>query len=61
MHSNIKVSLTFLCVLSISFAGLAQPVKVKQAKLTRFDLQSSALIKAPGEELSSVHYKSDVY
>ena len=61
MNSGIKLSVTLLLACLISASGLSQTVQVKQAKLTRFDLQSSALIKASGEELSSVHYKSDVY
>jgi hypothetical protein len=61
MNSGIKVSLTFIFIWLVSSAGLSQPLQVKQARLTHFDLQSSALIKASGEELSSVQYKSDVY
>jgi hypothetical protein len=34
---------------------------IKQLKLTDFDLQSSALITASGEELSTSQYKSKVY
>ena len=50
-----------------SLNGLAQPVestgrlRVKQQKLTRFSLQSSALIKDGGEVLSSVHYLTRDY
>ena len=39
----------------------AQPGTVKQVKLTNFDLQSSALISAKGNELSSVKYQSPVF
>ncbi len=41
--------------------GSAQTAKISQVKLTDFDLQSSALIKSSGEEISSPQYKSDVY
>jgi hypothetical protein len=53
-------ALVLICSL-IPAGLLAQPGKVKQVKISRFDLQSSALIKASGEELSSTQYKSDVY
>jgi beta-galactosidase/beta-glucuronidase len=39
----------------------AQTRTVKQVKLTNFDLQSSALVSAPGDELSTVQYHSPVY
>jgi len=50
-------------IISLVFAvsACSQPSTVKQVKLTSFDLQSSSLIKATGEELSSIDYKSDVY
>ncbi|WP_428330631.1 glycoside hydrolase family 2 protein [Mucilaginibacter sp.] len=44
-----------------SFGLFAQSAGVKQVKLTDFDLQSSALINATGNELSSVQYHSPVY
>ncbi len=39
----------------------AQAGAVKQVKLTNFDLQSSAIIGATGNELSSIQYHSSVY
>src|SRR5271156_3750619 len=39
----------------------AQTGRVKQVKLTNFDLQSSALINADGAQLSAVQYRSPVY
>ena len=45
----------------IQSQGFSQPGAVKQIRLIDFDLQSSALIKAKGEEISSTQYKSDVY
>ena len=41
--------------------GYSQQGKVKQVKLTDFELQSSALITAQGEEISNPEYKSGVY
>ncbi len=45
----------------VSGQSFAQLGTIKQIKLTKFDLQSSALIKADGAELSTVKYKSSVY
>jgi len=43
-------------------AGLfSQSVTVKQVKLTRFELQSSAVIPESGEQLSVPGYRSNVY
>jgi hypothetical protein len=39
----------------------SQPGSVKQVRLRAFDLQSSSLIKASGEELSTTQYKPDVF
>jgi hypothetical protein len=39
----------------------AQKGIIKQEKLTRFELQSSALISSSGEEISTLDYKSKVY
>jgi hypothetical protein len=39
----------------------SQSGSVKQVKLSKFDLQSSALIKTSGEELSTTQYKSNIY
>jgi hypothetical protein len=47
--------------LLLPLQGNSQPGNVRQVRLTNFDLQSSSLIKASGEELSSTEYKSDVY
>jgi len=48
-------------VFIIPSQAFSQPGAVKQVRLINFDLQSSALIKAKGEEISSTQYKSDVY
>ena len=47
--------------LTYSFQARTQTSPVKQLKLTDFALQSSALIDASGEELSTPEYKSKVY
>jgi len=53
--------LPVLCLLAPSVASHAQTGVVKQKKLTRFELQSSAVISSTGEEISSPEYKSGVY
>ena len=54
------VSCAFTC-LFIPGKLSAQTGNIKQVKLVNFDLQSSALIKANGAELSSIQYHSPVY
>ena len=51
---------TFLLVVFVARLS-SQPGIIKQVKLTDFDLQSSALISATGEEMSAPDYKSNVY
>jgi len=46
---------------SLTDSASSQVGKIKQIKLTRFDLQSSVLISAPGSEISTSQYKSKVY
>jgi hypothetical protein len=41
--------------------GYSQAGKISQVKLTDFELQSSALISAKGEDISLISYKSNVY
>lgn len=41
--------------------SVAQKNTVKQVRLADFDLQSSAVVKASGEEISSPGFKKDVY
>ena len=43
------------------FSSLAQSSPVHQVKLSRFELQSSAIVKASGEELSSSSYVTPDY
>jgi hypothetical protein len=40
---------------------LAEAGSVKQVKLTKFELQSSALVGSGGEEISTIGYKPDIY
>ena len=58
-----KIRLSFLvCLyLVVSVPAFSQPGLVKQVKLYQFDLQSSALISASGQELSTPEYQSNVY
>jgi hypothetical protein len=56
----------YLLVLLVSLIAFSLPVYsqpgiVKQVKLTKFELQSSALISSSGAEISSSSYKSKVY
>ena len=62
MKKNIY-SFTMLLFVLFSFTDSASPQvgKIKQTKLTSFDLQSSVLISSPGSEISTLQYKSKVY
>jgi hypothetical protein len=52
----------FTVTLTILFStAYSQSGKIKQVRLSDFDLQSSSLVKAQGEEISSVDFKPDVY
>ena len=42
-------------------SSFAQERNIKQEKLTKFQLQSSELIQATGEEISTAGYHSNVY
>ena len=50
-----------LIISCFSVSAYTQTGKVKQVKLSHFELQSSALISEPGEVLSTTQYKSTVY
>ncbi len=50
-----------LLLVAYSLPGNSQPGIIKQEKLTRFELQSSALINSTGAEISTSAYKSKVY
>jgi hypothetical protein len=54
-------SLLLLIFFSFSDPADSQNSKIKQEKLTRFELQSSVLISSSGAEISSTDYKSKVY
>jgi hypothetical protein len=52
----------FVCLFLLTAAmTFSQPGSVKQVKLIKFDLQSSALVTASGEELSTPGYKNDTF
>jgi hypothetical protein len=55
-------STLFLLIIScLCISSFGQEGKVKQVKLSRFDLQSSTLISETGEVISSPQYKSNVH
>jgi hypothetical protein len=56
-----SIAVISILLLSMSFLAAAQSGTIKQKKLTGFELQSSALIKSTGEEISTADYKSKVY
>jgi hypothetical protein len=56
-----KFSILISLFLAFSIQAFSQTGLVKQVKLINFDLQSSVLISASGEELSTTVYKSNVY
>jgi beta-galactosidase/beta-glucuronidase len=51
----------FTVCLLLTVSGYSQSGSVKQTKISKFDLQSSALIPSSGEEISTIEYKSKVY
>jgi exo-1,4-beta-D-glucosaminidase len=55
------IAVLSILFLSLSFRAASQNGTIKQKKLTGFELQSSALIKSSGEEISTADYKSNVY
>jgi exo-1,4-beta-D-glucosaminidase len=55
------ISIVFLFFFVFMFRASAQDNPVKQVKLTDFELQSSAVISSPGEEISTPQYRSGVY
>src|ERR1700743_3443197 len=60
MKKNIiRAGVSLIVAIILPFGLKAQGIK--QVKLTNFDLQSSSLINANGEELSSTQYHSPVY
>jgi beta-galactosidase/beta-glucuronidase len=59
MKDRLSILVAFLLV--FSFRSFSQTGSVKQVRIIDFDLQSSALISAPGEEISRPDFKSKVY
>jgi len=58
---NVLAVTAFISGIVLPVCLFAQNGGVKQVKLTNFDLQSSAVVSAKGEELSTVKYQSPVY
>jgi exo-1,4-beta-D-glucosaminidase len=56
-----QITLILIILFVFSAHVNSQNGTVKQEKLTRFELQSSALINSTGDEISSSEYKSGVY
>jgi exo-1,4-beta-D-glucosaminidase len=56
-----SVIILFIFLFGFSIQVHSQTGTIKQVKLTRFELQSSALIYSSGAEISSPEYKSKVY
>ena len=50
-----------LIIILVSIQANSQTARVKQVKLSKFQLQSSSLISSPGEVISTSGYKSNVY
>lgn len=50
-----------LILILVSLQVNSQTGRVKQVKISKFELQSSALISSPGEVISTSGYKSNVY
>jgi hypothetical protein len=56
-----KISILLPALIIASVLAYSQPGTVKQVELSQFELQSSSLIRAGGEEISNSGYKPDVY
>ncbi len=54
-------SILLILIILGTQSSFAQSQKIKQEKLTRFELQSSDLIQAPGEIISTAAYRSNVH
>jgi hypothetical protein len=61
MKKILCIAVIFVTYFMSTPSIFSQPGTVRQVKLTQFDLQSSSLIKATGEEISTTGYKSNVY
>jgi hypothetical protein len=61
MKKNVIFSLTTLVCYFLFVTGLSQRAGVEQYRISKFDLQSSSVIKDSGEDISLAQYKSDVY
>jgi hypothetical protein len=56
-----NTAIVLMIINSLTMSAFTQDGKVRQIKLSRFDLQSSFLIPESGEVISSAQYKSNVY
>ena len=61
MKKTYTIILLFLGILQLATNSSAQSGTIKQVELSRFDLQSSELINASGEKISSADYRSNVW
>jgi Exo-beta-D-glucosaminidase Ig-fold domain/Glycosyl hydrolases family 2/Glycosyl hydrolases family 2, TIM barrel domain/Beta-galactosidase jelly roll domain len=61
MRKRYLFSLFLINTFIFSLVSFSQTGLVKQVKLSKFGLQSSVLISSPGEEISTIEYKSKVF
>ena len=61
MLKHLYLNLLLLVNLLLPLLSTAQDGRIKQVQLSQFELQSSVLIDATGEKISSPAYSSDVY
>ncbi len=61
MKKTYTIILLFIGILQLTTNLSAQNGNIKQVELSRFELQSSELINASGEKISSSDYHSNVY
>jgi hypothetical protein len=61
MRKRYLFSLFLINTFIFSLVCFSQTGLVKQVKLSKFGLQSSVLISSPGEEISTIEYKSKVF
>ena len=61
MRKHYLFSLFLINTFIFSLVSFSQTGLVKQVKLSKFGLQSSVLISSPGEEISTIEYKSKVF
>jgi hypothetical protein len=57
---SVRISILQLFLLTAS-SLFSQTTNIKQIQLADFELQSSAVVNTPGEQLSMLSYRSDIY